>query len=111
MDIYFSTSRLQKLCNSEKKLRGEFGPRMAPLIQQRLVELAGAADLEMMRSVVGARCHELTANLEGHLAVDLVHPNRLIFKPFGEPVPLKEDGGLDWSNVKAVEIVGVINYH
>jgi toxin HigB-1 len=111
MDIYFATPKLQKLCNSEKKLRGEYGPRMALLLQQRLTELADADVLETMRSIVGARCHELTANLKGHLAVDLVHPHRLLFKPFGEPVPLKDDGGLDWSKVKAVEVVAVIDYH
>jgi toxin HigB-1 len=111
MDIYFATSKFQKTCNSEKKLRGVYGPRMALLIQQRLLELGAADTLETMRSIVGARCHELTANMKGHLAVDLVHPYRLVFTPFGEPVPLKDDGGLDWSKVKAVEVVDVIDYH
>ena len=55
MEVSFTNSRLQKLCNSAKKLRGEYGPRMADLIQQRLAELADAETLEDMRSIIGAR--------------------------------------------------------
>lgn len=36
MEVTFSSARLQKLCNSDKRLRGEYGARMASLIQQRL---------------------------------------------------------------------------
>lgn len=110
MDIYFSTSKLQKLCNTEKKLKGEYGSRMAALIQQRLVELADAQVLEIMRTVVGARCHELKADLKGYLAVDLVHPMRLLFKPV-DPPPQKEDGGLDWTKVTAITVEGIDDYH
>ena len=58
MEVTFSTSKLQKICSSSKKLRGEHGARMAALIQQRLFELADAPLLEDMRHVVGANCHE-----------------------------------------------------
>lgn len=111
MDIYFAKSKLQKICESEKKLKAEYGLRMAVVIQQRLMELSAAQTLEVMRSISGARCHELSENFKGHLAVDLVHPQRLLFKPFHDPVPVKVDGGLDWSQVKAVEIAGIIDYH
>ncbi len=111
MDVTFTNSKLAKLCNSAKKLRGEYGERMANIIQQRLVELDDADTLEDMRFVVGARCHELTQNLKGLLAVDLVHPDRLAFKPADDPVPRKDDGGLDWSKVLRVEIVAIGDYH
>lgn len=111
MDVSFSTSKLAKICNSAKKLRGEYGPRMAALVQQRLGELQNADTLEDMRHLPGARCHELKANLGGHLAVDLVHPNRLVFKPDHDPVPVRDDGGLNWKEVTAVEVVGIGDYH
>jgi proteic killer suppression protein len=111
MDVAFTTNKLAKLCNSEKKLRGEFGLRMAELIQQRLVELRAAEVLEDMRSLPGARCHELQADRAGQLAVDLVHPRRLIFQPDHEPIPTREDGGLDWNSVTAIVIVEIVNYH
>jgi proteic killer suppression protein len=111
MEVSFANSRLQKLCNSGKKLRGGYGPRMADLIQQRLAELSDAETLEDMRSIVGARCHELSQNLKGLLAVSLVHPDRLAFKPGDRPIPRKPDGGLDWKRVTSIEVVGIGDYH
>jgi plasmid maintenance system killer protein len=111
MEVSFTNSKLQKICNSSKKLRGEYGPRMADLIQQRLKELADSETLGDMRFLVGARCHELKQNLKGLLAVDLVHPDRLAFKPADQPVPLKQDGGLDWDRVTGIEVVGIGDYH
>ncbi len=110
MDICFETSRLAKLCNTEKKLRGKYGPRMAGVIQQRLSDLADAETLDVMLSLPG-RCHELTGDRKGQLAVDLVHPDRLIFKPDHDPVPTKEDGGLDWFAVTKIIVVGIGDYH
>lgn len=110
MDLSFSNSKLAKLCNSASKLRGKYGPRMADLIQQRLAELQAAPTLDDMH-VPGARCHELVQNLKGHLAVDLVHPDRLVFKPDHDPPPQKEGGGLDWAQVTAIEVVGIGDYH
>jgi proteic killer suppression protein len=111
MEVSFRNSKLHKLCNSGKKLRGEYGARMGELIQQRLVELADAETLEDMRLVVGARCHELTQNLKGWLAVDLVHPKRLAFRPADDPVPRKPDEGLDWTRVTKIEVIGIGDYH
>lgn len=111
MEVTFAKSKLAKVCNSESKLRGEYGPRMAGLIQQRLFELADSATLEDLRHIVGARCHELTQNLKGMLAVDLVHPDRLVFRPTADPPPEKPDGGLDWKKVTAIEVVDIGDYH
>jgi proteic killer suppression protein len=111
MEVSFANSTLQKLCNSEKKLRGKYGPRMAALIQQRLLELVDAETLEDMRTLPGPNCHELTQNLRGLLAVNLVHPDRLAFKPGDTPVPRKPDGGLDWVRVTSVVVVGIGDYH
>lgn len=110
MEISFATSKLAKLCNSEKKLRGAFGPRMASLIQQRLMDLHAAENLAAMRHIPG-RCHQLTQNLEGLFAVDLVHPDRLVFVPDHDPVPQLGDGGVDWSKVTKIEVVGIGDYH
>lgn len=67
--------------------------------------------LEDARTVPGARCHELKGNRSGQLSVDLEHPYRLLFMCADEPVPRKEDGGLDWAGVTIVEVLGVENTH
>jgi plasmid maintenance system killer protein len=110
MEVTFANQKLMKLCNSAAKLRGKYGPRMAALIAQRLHDLAAAETLEVMRTLPG-RCHELTQNLKGSLALDLVHPDRLVFRPANDPPPLKPNGGLDWMQVTSVEITGIGDYH
>jgi plasmid maintenance system killer protein len=111
MEVTFANARLHKLCNSASKLRGEYGPRMAAVIQQRLYELSAAETLADMLTVVGAHCHALTQNLKGLYAVHLVQPNRLAFKPAHDPIPLKPDKGVDLVRVTAVEVVGIGDYH
>jgi proteic killer suppression protein len=64
-----------------------------------------------MRKIPAARCHELKANLKGLIAVDLVHPDRLVFRPDHEPPPVNDDGGLDWEAVTKVSIEGIGDYH
>jgi hypothetical protein len=110
MEIAFNTAKLAKLCNSAKKLRGEYGPRMGSLIQQRLSELAGADNLRVMKTLPG-RCHELTSNFKGSLAVDLVYPDRLVFNPNHDPVPIDKDGVLSWGKVTKVIVIGIGDYH
>ncbi|MDD5558436.1 killer suppression protein [Candidatus Methylomirabilis sp.] len=111
MEITFSSRKLQKVCNSEKEMRARFGKPLAERLQQRLAELKAADTLEDIRRLPSARCHELSQNRKGQLAVDVVHPKRLIFEPDHNPVPHKTDGGLDWSHVTKIRVIEIIDYH
>lgn len=111
MEITFDTKQLAKLCNSSKEMQARLGKRNADKLKQRLTELAAAETLEDMRHLPGARCHELSGNLKGKLAVDLVHPDRLVFSPDHDPAPTRAEGGLNWAEVTAVRIVGIGDYH
>ncbi len=110
MEVTFERSKEQKLCNSHSKLMGQYGARMTALIEERLTGLAAAANLEELRFAPG-RCHELKGDLSGYFAVDLVHPMRLIFQPTQKPPPLNAGGGIDWSQIKAIEIHRIMDYH
>ena len=69
-----------------------------------------ATILEDMRRVMG-RCHQLRGNRAGQLSLDLDHPYRLIFEPDHDPIPRKEDGGMDWTQITAIVIIGVEDTH
>jgi hypothetical protein len=73
----------------------------------RLTLMAAVYSLQDLFSVPGARCHPLTGNLKSLFAVDLVHPFRLLFSADHDPLPLKEDGGLNLAEVTAVLIQGM----
>lgn len=111
MEISFATAKLQKLCNSDSKLRGEFGPVCAKKIQRRLAEMKAANCLEDLRHLPQARCHELSADRNGTLAVDVEHPKRLIFEPDHDPIPELPGGGLDWRQVTSARILDITDYH
>jgi plasmid maintenance system killer protein len=111
LDICFRTAKFRKHTDTLADAQREWGERRGKLLRRRLDELAGAADLEVMRKLPGARCHELTGNLKGKLAVDLDHPYRLLFAPAHNPVPRKADGGLDWAKVTAITILEILDYH
>jgi len=111
MNILFRTKKFGKESNDHNLLVKRHGDRRAILIQRRLYELQAADTLEVMRSLPQARCHELKGTHKGQLSVNLDYPYRLIFKPYHNPIPEKGDGGLDWSKVTEIIILGVEDTH
>ncbi len=111
MEIHFVSRKMQKLCNSAKQMRAKLGSRNADKLKQRLAELAAAESLDDVSRLPPARCHELGQDRKGQLAVDLVHPKRLIFRPDHDPLPTREDDGLDWKQVTRILVIEMVDYH
>jgi hypothetical protein len=80
---------------------------------RRIQELRAASSLrDLLPPYSGpGRCHELIGDRTGQLSLDLDHPCRLIFEPNHDPRPLCPEGGLDWSRVTSVRILGVEDTH
>jgi len=92
-------------------MRAAYGVNTAKKLKLRLAELEAAASLEDLRRLPQARCHEYKGSGKGLLSVDLADPYRLIFEPDHDPVPSKDDGGLDWSKVTRVLVMDVLDPH
>jgi len=114
MNIRFKHRRLLKEFNEGALLERVHGASRAKKIRIRMKEFRAAStlmDFWPPKSSPG-RCHELTQGRRaGQLSVDLDHPYRLIFVPDHNPVPLRDDGGLDWSKVTAIMILGIEDTH
>lgn len=110
MDIVFKDKKLAQWCNNHQLLIKKYGSDRAKRIRRRLDDLDAVAVLSDMRNISG-RCHELTGDRAGQLSLDLDHPYRLIFEIANDPIPKKPDGGIDWTQVTAVRIIGVDNTH
>lgn len=110
MDISFGTTKLQKLCESDRDLRRQLGTAGAKKAKGHLASLAAADSLAEFRHLPG-RCHELEAERAGQLALHLPDGKRLIFEPTEEPPPMKPDGGLDWAAVRSIRILEIDDYH
>jgi len=99
----------RRCCNSRERAK-RWGESRGKALSRRLDDLRAARSLADMRHPPG-RCHELSGDRKGQLALDLDRRYRLIFEVADEPIPRKEDGGLAWERVTAVRILGVEDYH
>lgn len=110
MEITFANTKLEKTLSAEATRVRRFGPEAARVVYRRLVQLHDAPALSVMVTLPG-RCHELSGDRKGQLAVEVTKGLRLVFEPSEEPPPLKADGGLDWDAVTAIRILEVTDYH
>lgn len=110
MDIQFKTEKLAKECNTAKQLVRAHGDVRAKLIRRRLDALRAAVVLDDLRNTPG-RLHELKGDRKGQFSFDLDGPYRLLFTPNHNPVPARPEGGIDWTRITAVMILGVEDTH
>ena len=113
MEITFSSAKLKKQFNDGRTMVKVYGPRRAKILRVVMASLRAAPNLGVFAPPYSPphRCHELTGNLKGVLSVDLDHPYRLLICPNHGPIPMREEGGLDWSCVTYIEIKGVEDTH
>lgn len=114
MDISFKNNKIEKTFNEGAHLDSAHGKLRASKIRIRMGEFRAAKNLmDFWPPKSGpSRCHELTeGKRKRQLSVDLDHPYRLIFVPDHDPLPERPAGGLDWSKVTAITILGVEDTH
>ena len=110
MQITYKSRKLEKRLTDPKEISKSFG-QLARKVTQRLKDLASAEKLETMRNLPSARCHELSGDLKGKLAVDISGNYRIIFETTDVPIPQKNDGGLNWEEVTKIQINEIEDYH
>jgi len=98
------------LANSQREQQKQLGTNASKKFKRRLDDLRAARDLAEMAMLPG-RLHPLLGDRSGEFSLDLEHPNRLLLVPAHDPIPLREDGGIDWSAVTAIEITEITDTH
>jgi len=110
MDISYANSKIRKICTDAKVARKTLGNVCADILIDRLLQMEDAQNLAALRFAPGD-WHELIGDRKGQLACSLLKRVRLIFTPANDPRPTKPDGGLDWSQVTAIENLEIVDYH
>ncbi len=110
MQINYKTRKLEKNLTDPTKTLKEYGNRSKKIIQ-RLQELEASANLSVLKTLPAANCHQLSGDRAGEFAVDISGNWRMTFEINQEPVPTKDDGGIDTDNVTAVTILDITDYH
>jgi proteic killer suppression protein len=108
MEISFKTKQLQKLCEQSSLAQRKLGTQMAKKLSKRLADLKAAS---VVTDLIAGRPHPLEGNRAGQFALDLVQPQRLVFIADNQPIPIDEDGSIDWSQVTRVRIIEIGDYH
>ena len=109
MNITFRTRKLEKVFNSADRLRRTYGERLAKSIQKRMAVLKAAHSLASVPESPPERRHVLRGKRHEQFAID--QPYRLVFNPDHDPLPRRDDGGIDVEEVTNVKIVEVVDYH
>lgn len=110
MEISYKNKKLEKQLTDPIAMVKTFG-QLAKKINQRLRDLSAAENLSVIRNLPAARCHELNGERNGELSVDVSVNYRLIFEPKHDPIPKKDDGGLNWNAVTSIQINEIQDYH
>ncbi len=110
MDITFADKKIERCANDDQLALKKFGKIRSGIFKKRMNALYMAENLEELRYLPG-NWHELTNERKGQWACSLDQPYRLIFEPQETPIPTDESGKYIWSEIKAVEIIEIINYH
>ncbi len=113
MDIQFASKKLEKELNEQKTMMKAHGAIRSKRLRIVLTGLRAAPSLATFAPPMSPphRCHELTGNRKGQLSMDLDHPYRLIIKPNHDPLPIRDEGGLDWRLVTAIKILEIEDTH
>lgn len=101
---------MEKHCSTDAAGRRRWGADHWRVLKRRLIALAAARTLQDLQGVPG-KCHQLVGDRAEQFALYLWGPYRLVFSPDHEPVPRREDGGVDWSQVTRIVILEVVDYH
>ena len=111
MELSFATKKLAKLLNNQKDTLRAFGTDNGKRILLRLQQIHDASNLAEFSKLPQTRVHELKANRDEQISVDVKHPYRLLLVPNHDEPPRKKDGGLDWPPITKVTIVEIADTH
>lgn len=110
MEIAYKSVKLGKTLTDPSKTSKEYGTRAKKIIQ-RLREIESSANLSVLMKLPAANCHQLSGDRAGEFAVDISGNWRIIFGINQEPMPKKDDGGINTDKVTYVKILEIKDYH
>lgn len=111
MEIGFRRASEQALFGDPKRLRKKYGVDCARLIERRLAQIGASGSLDVLCRLPQIRCHQLVADRAEEFSLDLIHPLRMIVQVANDPVPRREDGGIDRSRVTRLAFVEITDTH
>lgn len=108
MKVYIPDDALRALCEQQRLANKKLGTPCARKLRSRLADIVAAASVS---ELVAGRPHPLKGDREGQFSLSLNGGVRLVFEPAHNPVPQLASGGIDWAQIKQVNILFIGDYH
>ncbi len=108
LEISFLNKKLRQLCESSAVADRQLGLPSASKLRRRLADLRAVATVS---ELVAGRPHPLTGDRAGQFSLELAKGDRVAFSPVNDPLPLTEDGAINWSQVTLIRIDYIGDYH
>jgi len=102
VEISFKNNKLEKSFTDDKDLSKTYGT-MAKKVKARYEELKAADSLQVVALYPAMRLHAHKGN-NGIWSIDIYKNWRILFTINQDPIPTKEDGGV---NLKAITIIKI----
>lgn len=90
MQVNYKNHQIEKICTNASVAAKRFDKRTVGLIQQRVDEIHAADSVEMLVQFGIGRYHPLVGDRKGQFAMDLVHPQRLVFEVIRDEIQIAE---------------------
>ena len=108
MKILFGNKKVRELCEQQRVAEKRLGALCARKLRVRLSDIEASS---RVTDLVAGNPHPLKGDRHGQFALDLSGGWRLVFSPANDPCPIKDDGGINWTQVTIVSIEFIGDYH
>jgi|SRR5699024_1686415 len=110
MELSYKSNKLKKCLTKDKKLRKAFGSR-AKKVKQRINQLKAADDLWTISKMPQLYLHPHKGRNKGLWSIDVKNNWRMLFSINHNPIPVKDDGGVDLKKVFQIRIEEIVDPH
>lgn len=108
LEFWFKNKNVRKLCEKRNEAEKKLGADCARKLRARLSDIEAVTRVS---ELIAGNPHPLKGDRLEEFALNLAGGCRLVFVPGNEPVPVKDDGGIDWARVTEVCIEYIGDYH
>ena len=110
MDLAFANRDFRDLCLNEFLARQALGDALAEKLKSRLADLV-AASVVLDLFLLPGKPRELIDGRQGHMVMDLIDGQQLVFRCGHVKERVLQSGNIDWSRVRRVLILGLESGH
>ena len=110
MKVSYKNKKLEKSLTKDVEIQKTYGTN-AKKVKQRIRYLQEADNLSILQTLPALRLHPYKGDRKELWSID-IHKNwRILFKIDQDPIPEKDDGGIDLTEITYIKIMSIEDPH